>query len=548
VNSAVNNSGLVQARRVYRHNGVVSLLADNINAGGTIDVQGNHGSHGGTVNLTANKNLSFSGDIKANSNSHGEDGGTVNLTGKTVALGGTINTADDGGWRGNTNITAGDTMNIGSNEAYTIDSAMEHSGNVNVAANKTINVNSDIDTSSQHGDGTLKFKDGDSNGALTANLNAKIDLGNHQRLRGEATKVNVASTGDIQNGVDVASTDGAQVNVAAGTYDGDVDVNKKNIDLRGANWNVAEGANPGTPGAASKVNGTVTVTADNDSVRGFTIDPANGVVVNNADNATIANNVIQGSGGNSTAGVKLSNADNATVKNNTVSGFGTDVQATNSDDATIQGNSLGSKNGIALNSSDDAVIKGNTLAYSGPSTSGDTGISLNNHSDSANVANNTVTDYNTGVNVANSDDANIHGNTVADSKTGVKASNDDGLKVQNNVLVGRGSTTANSVGIDVSNDDGATLNGNTIVNYETGAKVANSDDVNFKNNVATGVKTGLSANHADRIAATGNTLVGANPAQGDGMLVRNSNNVNTKLSHNTVTNFLNPRRLINTTE
>jgi filamentous hemagglutinin family protein len=731
LDSAINSSGLIQAHSAVNHNGQISLVADNIDVGGTMDVHGGGSLHGGTIDVQANKNLSFSGQALAGSDTG--TGGTVNLTGKTMQLGGTI---DTDGSAGMANIVGtGNSLDIDSNGAYTVASGMDNGGTVNLKNKKTINLNNQIDTSSQDGDGSLHFLDNDGDGHLTANLNEKIILGPDQTLTGEADKVNVGPHGGIQNGVDVASVNGSQVNVAAGDFNENVNVYKDKLDLRGNNWNVPAGSNPGSRNPETNVNGYVNVTASHDKIRGLTVNGGMldgeqvGINLDGADHATVANNIVDNSGGDST-GIALNHSDHSTVKNNTVQNFDVGIDVAKSDHTTVEGNlvahgdsgplmalnSMGGDHhgghggdhhggldnvGIRLTDSNHSTVKdntvqnfdvgidvakskdtkvvGNTVTYdtggSDPmmALGGMGGYGGDHHgNDSHNGGNHHNGDNNdtgnVGIRLTDSDDSSVKNNTIQNYDTGIEVDGSANTKVRGNIITmddhhagndphngghdghggkgddhngddhhagndphngghdshggkgddhngddhhagndphngghdshggkgddhngddqhagndphngGHGShggkgddhngddqhagndphngghdspggKSEGTVGIRLNDSPGSIVNNNTVDGYDTGFKLTDSSDVKVKNNTGTNLGTGLDGDHVDDLVATGNTLTGKNPHQGDGIVIRDSDNVKAKLSNNTVSNFRHLRRLINTTE
>ncbi len=197
VDNIVNNSGVISAASVDNVGGTIVLRAD-----------------GGAAKI--------SGSLDA---SGAKGGGFVETSGDTVDFDGLKVNTGGGKWL----IDPTDLV-IDSGEASAIVTGLA-GGNVIEAATNSITVNAAVDSSGQSNSNTLSLNDQDG-GGLTVNLNAGITLGASQHLNGQATLVNVANTGLIQNGVD-ASASGATVNVAAGTYNQALDISK-NLSLVGA--------------------------------------------------------------------------------------------------------------------------------------------------------------------------------------------------------------------------------------------------------------------------------------------------------------------------
>ena len=201
VDSAINMDGVIQAQTAVEQNGEIVLLGGD-----------------GAVAMT--------GDIDVSG------GGFVEVSGADVSLGGSI-TLGDGGHL----VIDPPTFTVDAAEAITIVDALDSGAGVtvDVTAADEITVDATIDSSAQNDTDVLNFNDEDAS-PLTINLNQKILLGTGQTLTGDGTTVNVANTGDIQNGIDVAAS-GATVNVAAGTFtavDGALGVIDKPLTLSGA--------------------------------------------------------------------------------------------------------------------------------------------------------------------------------------------------------------------------------------------------------------------------------------------------------------------------
>ena len=76
MDSAVNNSGMIQANTLGEARGQISLTGDNIATTGTISADGGSNGHGGTLNITTGRNgVLNAGSIGAN---------TVNITANTI--------------------------------------------------------------------------------------------------------------------------------------------------------------------------------------------------------------------------------------------------------------------------------------------------------------------------------------------------------------------------------------------------------------------------------------------------------------------------------
>ena len=200
-----------------------------VQSGALIDASALTSGDGGQVAIWADESTRFDGFILAKGGSDSGNGGYVETSGASIAFAGTVDTSAPNG-SGGTWLIDPDTLNIGATEAATIVTALGNGTSVNAEATTTTNLNSAIDSSAQVTTATLTFGDEGAPTGLTINLNAAITLGSNQTLTGQGTTVNVASTGLIQNGIDVAlAGTSTRVNVAAGTFSEDVNFNKQLI-------------------------------------------------------------------------------------------------------------------------------------------------------------------------------------------------------------------------------------------------------------------------------------------------------------------------------
>lgn len=243
VDSVVNVSGTVLASGVHEDGGAIVLTADNVTTTGdaVLRADGGTNGNGGTITAYANKSGSYDGTFSAKGGAEGGNGGAIETSGKKVEIASTIsvNTLAPRGETGNWTIDPDDlTVTDGANagsvgpDASTITNGTVVNQllttNVTLAANNSITVNGAINSS---GAGDLALNDQNPDGDLTINLNATIKLGSGKTLSGQGSVVNVANSGSIQNGVDVAKVGGATVNVAAGTYNENVTINKSGLSL-----------------------------------------------------------------------------------------------------------------------------------------------------------------------------------------------------------------------------------------------------------------------------------------------------------------------------
>lgn len=558
LDSLVNMDGVIQAQSSKYKKGSVYLGGDNVDVSGEIDVSGIDKASGGKIEAIGKKYLAFTGDANAEGGPNGGNGGSILMQGDTLALGGTASVGAPNGDGGVATFKAGDTFDIYSSEAYTIGDAVSHGGTVNVLANDTINLESGIDgtqsamlqkNGGQHGhDGhnggypdVLNFGDGDNNGDLTINLNAKIVVPPTTALIGDGTQVNVSDEGSIQNGVDVASTAGADVAVGPGTYDENVNVYKNDINLHSAPGGFmtvaydenAKGGHGGGYGGHDDDNdgydnkpvieGYVNVTADNDTVDGFKI--------------------LGGSLNGETVGVNVNGGSNAQILNNHIA-LG-DTNSGESDVALLdknghgggQGGGYGGQGqgtGIKLTDAPDALVKKNTI------TGANTGIALND-SDRTTVESNKVHADKTGIDVYDSSNVKVKGNEISGNAW------DDGHHHGHDNLAAKnghgGYGNGGTVGINANKAANIKIDGNTVKNEDTAIKLKDSANAKVTWNTASNVTNGTVGDNADNLVYDQNKVTGRSNYQGDGLMLKDSSNA--KVTNNKHNNVKNKLRLVN---
>lgn len=455
VDSAINMNGVIRARSASGHEGKITLEGDNVDVAGSMDTSGMGNSDGGTIDAHARKNMSFSGDAKAEGGFIGGDGGTIAFTGdKNISLGGTASTRAYHSHAGTVSFIGGDKFDVNSGEAYSIDYSRDHGGTVNVLANKTINVNSGLTDGSavfppQHSE--LHLGDRNLDGNLTVNLNTKIPDKIFGDLSGDASKVNVADGASIQQGVDVASDAGAKINVAPGTFNENVTIASNNIDL--------------DPSMPATINGYVNITGDDNSLSGFTVNGgilgSKKVGVNITGNgAEVKNNTIKALG--TGTGVNVAGGSNANIHNNTISNAGTGIAANDSYQLNVKNNTINAANGIDVKDSSKATIAANTVK--GYSSFSGTGISIDD-SDNAKLNNNDVSYYKTAMEIDDSNNVTANNNTVTHVTNGIDADNSDNLMLNGNTITGQ--SAAFGTGIHLNDSHNAKVKNNTVTNEAT---------------------------------------------------------------------------------
>lgn len=212
MDSAVNNSGMIQANTLGEAAGQISLTGDNIATTGTISADGGSNGHGGTIKIIANHKTAVDGQLSAQGGQLSGDGGFIETSGDIVRIGDhssilanapqgkagqwlidpvDITISDDGTDQSEdgTNIsTSYITNTLGKGTSVTLnthrdgndDGTITVNGEINVQdysratltlnANKAININKDISLPNL----TLETTDADS----SINNKAKINIGN----------------------------------------------------------------------------------------------------------------------------------------------------------------------------------------------------------------------------------------------------------------------------------------------------------------------------------------------------------------------------------
>lgn len=87
MDSAVNNSGMIQANTLGEATGQISLTGDNIATTGTISANGGSNGHGGTIKIIANHKTAVDGQLSAQGGQLAGDGGFIETSGDIVSIG-----------------------------------------------------------------------------------------------------------------------------------------------------------------------------------------------------------------------------------------------------------------------------------------------------------------------------------------------------------------------------------------------------------------------------------------------------------------------------
>ena len=498
-----------------------------VSKGATLKANAITAGNGGTVAIWSAQFTSFDGTIEAMGGAQGGNGGFVETSGAKLTVGGdaTVNTSAMRGQSGlwlldptNWNIEASGGDETGAQVVTAL-----AGGNVVIQADNTITVGDTIDSSAQSNTNTLTLE------SPTLDLNAAITLGVNQALTGTATTVNINPGALIQNGVDAAAS-GATLNVAAGTYQQQLSIDKS-LTLAGDGASNTTIEAPATLGTSFSTWVTFDGTENVAAVIGVT---------NNAD-VTIKNLTVDGLGdGNNYAqfvgigannasltvtGVHVTNIEN-TPFDGSQSGIGIGVfnEDNTSRSVTLTGNTIDNfqKDGISLQGGSLSVdVENNTVTGAGAtSTIGQNGIELLGFADNTyitpavsvtgsvggTVSGNVVsdigytptTDYATPIYILGANNVTVSGNTVTGtggsvSAFGISILGSSNITVENNVLsdLARGISVGDEIdgSFFPSSDSNIAISGGSIENSATGVYVdpnyasdVTVSGVNFANN------------------------------------------------------------------
>ena len=240
MDSAVNNSGMIQANTLGEAKGQISLTGDNIATTGTISADGGSNGHGGTIKIIANHKTAVDGQLSAQGGQLSGDGGFIETSGDIVRLGDrssiqanapqgkagqwlidpvNITISDDGkdndenGTNINTNFireklekgtnvtlnttnkTGNDAGTITVKDAIRVDNSLG-GATLTLKANKAININNDISFTGNQGSHTnLTLQTTDADSSINNNANINIGDGTLNITTGKNGVLNVGSIG-----------------------------------------------------------------------------------------------------------------------------------------------------------------------------------------------------------------------------------------------------------------------------------------------------------------------------------------------------------------
>lgn len=222
MDSAVNNSGMIQANTLGEAAGQISLTGDNIATTGAISADGGSNGHGGTIKIIANHKTAVDGQLSAQGGQLSGDGGFIETSGDVVRIGdhSSIQANSPQGKAGQwlidpVDITISDdgtdTTELGTNirTSYITETLGKGTGvtlDTHKDGNKdgTITINGEINVKSNHNSATLTLK---ANQAININKNITFTGEKAPNLTLETTEDNSS----INNR--------ANINIGNGTLD-----------------------------------------------------------------------------------------------------------------------------------------------------------------------------------------------------------------------------------------------------------------------------------------------------------------------------------------
>lgn len=236
MDSAVNNSGMIQANTLGEATGQISLTGDNIATTGTISANGGTNGQGGNIKIIANHKTAVDGQLSAQGGHLAGDGGFIETSGDIVRIGDhssiqanapqgkagqwlidpvDITISDDGSDESengtniktkfitdaleNGSVVSLDTHREGNNAGtITVDGEIRVKNSwhafLNLRANKAININRDISfTGGEVSNLTLETTDADS--SITNRANINIGNGTLNITTGKNGVLNAGSIG-----------------------------------------------------------------------------------------------------------------------------------------------------------------------------------------------------------------------------------------------------------------------------------------------------------------------------------------------------------------
>ena len=247
MDSAVNNSGMIQANTLGDATGQISLTGDNIATTGTITADGGSNGHGGTIKIIANHKTAVDGQLSAQGGQLSGDGGFIETSGDIVSIGehSSIQANAPQGKAGQWLIDP-------------VDITISNDGGDDL--NGT-NINPDSVTNALEGGTSVTLntdRAGNNDGTIT--VNGEISVQNSNRSATLTLKANKAI--NINGDISFTGNQGSPTNLTLETTDADSSItNRANINIGNGTLNITTGKN-GVLNAGSIGADTVKITAN----------------------------------------------------------------------------------------------------------------------------------------------------------------------------------------------------------------------------------------------------------------------------------------------
>lgn len=258
MDSAVNNSGMIQADTLGEATGQISLTGDNIATTGTISADGVSNGHGGTIKIIANHKTAVDGQLSAQGGQLAGDGGFIETSGDIVSIGdhSSIQANAPQGKAGQWLIDP-------------VDITISDDGDQDV---NSTNINTSVITEALAGGSNITLdthRDGNNGGTIT--VNGAISVENNVRDATLTLKANKAI--NINSDISFTGNQGSHTNLTLETTEDNSSINN------GANINIGNGTLNITTGKNGVLNAG-SIGADTVNIKTNTIKQAEGVTVN----------------------------------------------------------------------------------------------------------------------------------------------------------------------------------------------------------------------------------------------------------------------------
>lgn len=258
MDSAVNNSGMIQANTLGEAKGQISLTGDNIATTGTISADGGSNGHGGTIKIIANHKTAVDGQLSAQGGQLAGDGGFIETSGDVVRIG-DRSSIQANALQGKAGQWLIDPVNI----TISDDGTDQSEDGTNISTSYITNT---------LGNGTSvtldTHRDGNDDGTIT--VNGEINVQDYSR----ATLTLNANKAINING-DISFTGESKPNLTLETTEADSSItNRANINIGNGTLNITTGKN-GVLNAGSIGADTVKITANTiKHTEGVTVTPS----------------------------------------------------------------------------------------------------------------------------------------------------------------------------------------------------------------------------------------------------------------------------------